>query len=74
MINKFATISVLGRPLFTYFGLLTLLLILSTATVGRLNYKGNSVIPFKWHPRLALTTIITALIHATLALSIFFNF
>jgi hypothetical protein len=45
-----------------------------TATVGFLNLKGIQTIPFKWHPRLALTTIIIAVIHAIFGLSILFNF
>ncbi len=74
MIHKFALILVWGRPLFAYFGLLTFLLILSAATVGRLNFKGNSTIPFKWHPRLAITAIIIGSIHMFLALSVFFGY
>jgi hypothetical protein len=57
-----------------YGGIFTLLLMLSTATVGALNFKGISVIPFKWHPRLAITTITIAIIHAILGLSVYFNF
>jgi len=57
-----------------YMGILTLFLLLSTATVGALNLKGISIIPFKWHPRLAMATIIMAIIHAIFGLSIYFNF
>lgn len=57
-----------------YLGITTFLLLLFTATVGFLNLKGISVIPFKWHPRLALTTIVVALIHGILGLSILLNF
>lgn len=57
-----------------YGGILTFLLLIFTATVGALNFKGIAIIPFKWHPRLAITTIIIAIIHAILGLSIYFNF
>ena len=74
MMQNIAYTLFLGKPLVMYGGVLTFLLMLFTATVGALNFKGISVIPFKWHPRLALTTIIIAIIHAIFGLSIFFNF
>lgn len=74
MIHQFALTLVWGRPLFAYFGLLAFLLILAAATVGRLNFKGNSIIPFKWHPRLAITAIIAGAVHIFLALSVFFGY
>ncbi|MDO8668293.1 MAG: hypothetical protein Q7K35_04335 [bacterium] len=74
MIHNLAYTLILGKPLIMYGGILTFLLLLSTATVGALNFKGISVIPFKWHPRLAITTIIAAAIHAILGLSIFLKF
>lgn len=74
MIHNIAYTLILGKPLIMYGGILTFLLLLFTATVGALNFKGISVIPFKWHPRLALTTIIIATIHAIFGLSVFFNF
>ena len=57
-----------------YGGIFALLFILFTATVGALNYKGITVVPFRWHPRLAIITILFALIHAFFGLSIWFNF
>lgn len=74
MIHNIALILFLGKPLVMYGGILTFLLLLFTATVGFLNFKGISVIPFKWHPRLAILTIIIAIIHAIFGLSILFNF
>ncbi len=74
MIHTLALTMFLGKPLVMYGGIFTLLLLLFTATVGFLNFKGISVIPFKWHPRLALTTIIVALVHGLFGLSIYFNF
>lgn len=57
-----------------YGGIMTLLLLLSTATIGYLNLKGIVKIPFKWHPRIAIATIIVAIIHGLFGLSMYFNF
>jgi hypothetical protein len=74
MIHKIALTLFLGRPLLMYGGILTFLLLIFTATVGALNLKGIHAVPFKWHPRLAVATIVVAIIHALFGLSIFFNF
>lgn len=74
MISAIATIPVLGRPLFAYLGVLALLLFIAAAIIGRLTLKGKSYIPFKWHPRLALSALTAAFAHAILALSLFFRF
>jgi len=74
MIHNIALTLFLDQPLVMYGGLSTLALMLFTATVGALNFKGIAVIPFKWHPRLAMITIIVALIHGLFGLSILFNF
>ena len=74
MIHNIALTLFLDKPLVMYGGIMTFLLLLFTATVGALNFKGITVIPFKWHPRLAIITIIIATIHAILGLSILFNF
>lgn len=74
MIHNIALSSIFGIPLVMYGGVLTLLLLVFTAMVGFLNFKGVAIIPFKWHPRLALFTIITALIHGLFGLSVYFNF
>lgn len=74
MISNIALTLFLGKPLVMYGGILTFFLLLFTATIGALNFKEITVIPFKWHPRLAITTIIIAIIHAIFGLSILFNF
>ena len=74
MVNSLAHIVIFGKPIIVYVGLLTLTLLLTTALVGFLNIKGIHAIPFKWHLRLAAATIIVALFHATLGLSLYFNF
>ncbi len=74
MIQSIALIPILGRPLFIYFGLLAFLCYIVTAIIGRLNFKGKYIIPFKWHPRFAMTALAAMFIHAFLALSLFLNF
>jgi hypothetical protein len=63
---------IFGKPLIMYLGILTLLSFLATATVGALNMKGITTIPFKWHPRLAVFSICLALIHGALGVLIYF--
>ena len=74
MVSNIALTLFLGKPLIMYGGISTLTLLLFTATVGALNYKGKTIIPFRWHPRLAILTITFALLHGILGLSIWFNF
>ncbi len=74
MISNIALTLFLGKPLVMYGGIFTFILLLFTATVGFLNFKGIWVLPFKWHPRLAILTIAVAIIHALFGLSILFNF
>jgi hypothetical protein len=71
MISEIAYHTFFGLPVVAYLGIITLLLLLSTATVGLLNYRGIFLIPFRWHPRLAIATITVAIIHAILASSIY---
>lgn len=74
MVHNIALTLFLDKPLVMYGGIFTFLLLLFTAMVGALNFKGILIIPLKWHPRLAVATIIFATIHAIFGLSIFFNF
>ena len=74
MVRDLAYTLILGKPLIMYGGILTFILLISTATVGWFNFKAIYIIPFKWHPRLAITTIVVAILHAILGLSAYFNF
>lgn len=74
MVQNIAYSLILGKPVIMYMGILTYLSLLTTATIGRLNFKGNAAIPFKWHPRFAILTITLATVHAILGLSVYFNF
>jgi hypothetical protein len=69
MIAQIAYHPFFGLPVVAYLGMLTLLLFIFTALVGYTSLKGKPILPFKWHPRLAATALIFALIHAIFALS-----
>lgn len=72
MLSTIAYYQILGLPIVLYLGILTLLSFILTATIGHMNKKGINKIPFKWHSRMAKTSIGLALIHAILALSAYF--
>ena len=74
MISDIALTLIFGKPAIMYGGIFSLLLMLSAAAIPILNSKGIHTVPFHWHQRLAVITIIVALIHALFGLSIFFNF
>lgn len=74
MIHNLAYSLILGKPVIMYMGILTYLSLLSTASIGLLNFKGYTTIPFKWHPRFAALTIILGTLHAIMGLSVYFNF
>jgi len=63
-----------GLSVVAYSGIITLTFFIFTATVGFLNYHKIRIIPFAWHPWLALTSLLLAVVHAVLALSIYFNY
>ncbi len=70
-IRDIALIQIAGYPLVVYMGILTLLSLLSTAAYGYLLMK-NKIKGTIWnHMRIATATIVIALVHATLALSLF---
>ncbi len=71
MISQLAYTTFLGYPVIFYSGIINLFLLLSTASIAILNKKGVHFIPFKWHPRFAITTIAFTLIHGTLGMSVY---
>ncbi len=73
MLFKLATFPILGKPLVMYFGLLTLTLLLSTASVPIISDLRKRPVPLRLHHGLAYTTIGVALSHALLALSLFYK-
>lgn len=75
MIKEIAYYLIFGKPLIFYFGVITLLSFLITATIGYINLKkGITKNLLSWHLIMATTSIILALLHALLGLSLYFNF
>ena len=74
MIQNIAYYLLFGKPLIMYMGILTYISLVSTAIIGYLNFHGVHIVPFKWHPRFAITSIILASLHALMGLSVYFNF
>jgi len=71
MLKNIAYFLILGKPLVLYLGIITLILLLLTATMGFLVMKGKA--NFKHHLLLAKITIALALIHGILGLALYFN-
>ena len=71
-IANIAYFMIFGKPVIMYLGIMTILSFLITATIGFMNFKGSKLIPFRWHPRLALVSIILAVLHGLLAISGYF--
>jgi hypothetical protein len=74
MIAQFAYSMHFGLPIVAYAGMTTLLLLLTTATLGYLSLHGKIQNGFKYHFFFARVTIAFALIHAILASSAYLNF
>jgi hypothetical protein len=74
MVHTIALYSFLGRFLFLDFGMLGFLLLLFTAAIPLSVRWGKPIVPFRWHPRIAKTTIVIIAIHVLLALSVLYNF
>jgi hypothetical protein len=72
VLEQITYFQIFGKPLIMYGGILTLLLTLFTASIAILNKKGINTIPFPWHQRMAIVTIIFALIHGTLGVLAYF--
>lgn len=71
-INSLDHILYFSLPIAFYFGIATLILLLTTATIGLLLRKGIRIIPFPWHMRMAVITVVIALVHVTLVIWQFF--
>jgi hypothetical protein len=76
MLFKIAYYLIFGYPLIMYLGILTLLSLLCTATLGYLIWSGKAKPPItiNTHRFFAYTTIALALIHGALGISIYFHF
>lgn len=72
MLANIAYLSIFGKPLIFYLGILTFLSFLFTAFIAVLNVRfKNQKIPFKWHRRMAAVSFILAFIHGLLAISVY---
>lgn len=63
---------IFGKPLVLWLGILTFTLMISTASIMIVNSYTRIRIPVVWHHRLAFATIFSAIVHASLALSLYF--
>ncbi|MEW6295234.1 MAG: hypothetical protein AB1467_02965 [Candidatus Diapherotrites archaeon] len=72
MLENITYFPIFGKPLIMYSGILTLLSFLFTASIAILNKKGIRKIPFNWHPRMAVISIILVVIHGTLGILAYF--
>ena len=72
MLTNITYYLILGKPLIMYIGILTLLLLLSTATLGFMIFRGIGSVDIKWHHRMAVTTLCIEIIHATLGILAYF--
>lgn len=72
MVSSFAHIMISGLPVALWFGVITFLCLVTTATLGILVLKGRYNIPFKWHMRMAAVTIFFAVIHVILVILQYF--
>jgi hypothetical protein len=67
MISSIGHMVIFGLPIALYFGIVTFISLLVTATIGMLVMKGYKI-PFRWHMRVAAITIAFALVHVTLVI------
>ncbi|MDD1717885.1 MAG: hypothetical protein LUO88_02300 [Methanoregulaceae archaeon] len=61
-------ILIYGIPFHIYLGVLTFILLTTTAVIGYLVLKGHRRFKFAWHFKLALTTIVVGIIHGIFAI------
>lgn len=71
-LSEIAYLSILGKPVIFYLGILTYLLFVFTALLGYFNFRGRPILPFVWHPRIAAAALISATIHGLLAILAYF--
>ena len=72
MLLDIAYFPIFGRPLIVYLGIITLGAFLFTAIVAVLNVEGIQKIPFRWHPRVAIFSVVLGIIHGILGIAAYF--
>lgn len=73
MFTNISYFLIFGKPLIMYLGILTYSSFIFTALIGYTHFKGRPILPFKWHIRFALTSIILATIHGFLGIAAYFK-
>jgi hypothetical protein len=72
MLTNITYFNIFGKPLIMYIGIFTLLSMIITALIPVLKKKnGTRLIPFKWHSRMAIVSIIFAVLHGILGILIY---
>jgi hypothetical protein len=64
--GEFTYAVIFGRPVLFWLGTITISFLIVTAVLGLMTLRGK--VKFKWHKRMAIITIIWALIHGILAM------
>ncbi len=68
MLSEIAYFPILGKPLVLYMGIITLLLFITTASIGLMIFRGVRI-PFKFHPTMAGIAIGFGIVHGILGVS-----
>ncbi|MCK5332391.1 hypothetical protein KAJ41_00830 [Candidatus Parcubacteria bacterium] len=68
MLENITYFLIFDKPLIFYLGILTFLSFFIAALIAILNMKGINKIPFKWHPRFAIFSLLLALLHGLLGI------
>ena len=63
---------IFGKPLIMYLGLMTLLSFSFTASIAIMNKRDIKIIPFRYHPKMAIFSLTLAIIHGTLGVLAYF--
>ncbi len=72
MLEEISYFLILEIPIIIWLGIVTLFSLLFTASISILNKKNINKIPLKWHSRMAIVSIILAIIHGMLAVLAYF--
>jgi len=72
MLEGITYYAIFGKPLIMYLGIAVLASFLFTASIAIMAKKGMHFINFKWHPRMAMVSILLAALHGILGILAFF--
>lgn len=71
VLEKLAYLSLFGKPLIFYLGIVSLTSLLATVLLAVLIRRNKLSLSFKWHIRMAWVTVGVSLLHGLLALSVY---